>query len=176
MTRRFSQRLRKLSAEYAPTERRPLGGYVAELAGYGVLLAALAGAARLTGRRLPDRVGPADLALLTVATHKLARLIAKDSVTSPLRAPFTRFKEPIGHGEVMEEVRDHQVVRHAVGELLTCPFCLGVWVCTALAGGLVLAPRATRMVMTGAAAVTGSDFLQFAYTAAQRAAEPPEQS
>ena len=54
-------------------------------------------------------------------------------------------------------------VRHTIGELLTCPFCLGVWIATAYVAGLGVAPRATR----GWAAVftvTGiSDFLQPAY-------------
>ena len=50
------------------------------------------------------------------------------------------------------------------GELLTCPFCLGVWIGTAYVAGLGVAPRAAR----GWAAVftvTGviSDFLQQAY-------------
>jgi hypothetical protein len=32
-------------------------------------------------------------------------------------------------------------VRHAVGEMITCPFCLGAWVATGLVGGLVLAAK-----------------------------------
>ena len=49
-------------------------------------------------------------------------------MTSPLRAPFTRFEGASGHAEVAEEVREHGGVKHAVGELLTCPFCLAQWV------------------------------------------------
>ena len=58
-----------------------------------------------------------------------------------------------------------------MGELLSCPFCLAVWVATALTGGLVLAPRVTRLVATILTAVTASDFLQFAYAAAQRSGQ-----
>ncbi len=41
---------------------------------------------------MPERIGPGDILLLGVATHKLGRLLAKDWVTSFLRAPFTTFK------------------------------------------------------------------------------------
>jgi hypothetical protein len=93
-------------------------------------------------------------------------------VTSPLRAPFTRYDKPIGSGEVMEQVRDQgSGTRHAIGELLSCPFCLAVWVATGLTGGLVLAPRTTRLVATALTAVAASDFLQMAYAVAQQAAE-----
>ncbi|HLI25313.1 MAG TPA: DUF1360 domain-containing protein, partial [Acidimicrobiales bacterium] len=90
------------------------------------------------------------------------RLIAKDTVTAALRAPFTRFEGAAGEGEVNESVPG-QGLSHAVGELVTCPFCLAVWVATALAFGLILAPRPTRWVAGVLAAVTGSDYLQFAY-------------
>jgi len=50
---------------------------------------------------------------------------------------------------------------------------LAVWVATALTGGLMLAPRVTRLVATVLTAVTASDFLQFAYAAAQRSGQEP---
>lgn len=49
-------------------------------------------AARAAGRPLPERLSAQDVVLAGVATHKLSRLIAKDNVTSFLRAPFTRFQ------------------------------------------------------------------------------------
>ncbi|MFA1547804.1 DUF1360 domain-containing protein [Actinomadura chokoriensis] len=101
----------------------------------------------LTGRRLrggPPAIGLTDLALMTITTHKVARLIAKDPVTSPLRAPFTRHSGTAGPSELAEEVRGRGV-RHAVGELITCPFCTAQWVATAYAAGLVFVPQATRL-------------------------------
>ena len=105
--------------------------------------------------------------LVTVATHKLSRMLAKDSVLAVVRTPFTRFQEAAGAGEVHEEVRGHGP-RHAVGELVSCPFCLAQWVATGLAFGLVLAPRATRLAAGIFCAVAGSDALQFAYAALER--------
>ncbi|GAB3986940.1 hypothetical protein GCM10027615_80360 [Plantactinospora veratri] len=131
----------RLRQAYAPDEHRPLGGYLATMGTYAGVALALGIAAKTTGRRVPERPSVSDVVLLSVATHKLSRLLSKDAVTSPLRAPFTRYDRPIGSGEVMEQVRDEgSSARHAVGELLSCPFCLAVWISTGLTGGLVLAP------------------------------------
>jgi len=139
---------------------------------FGALATSLAGAAKVTGRPAPDRLSVGDVALLSIATHKLSRLLAKDAVTSPLRAPFARYAEPAGAAELNEEVRDHgSSVRHGIGELITCPFCLAVWVATGLAGGLVLAPRLTRLAAATLTATAVSDFLQMAYDIAKKAAE-----
>src|SRR3954451_25372422 len=106
---------------------------------FGVLAAVLAVAVKATGRALPERPSLGDVALISVATHKLSRLISKEAVTSPLRAPFMEYKRPHGGAEVGEEVRDQgSALRHSIGELISCPFCLAVWVSTGLTGGLVL--------------------------------------
>ena len=55
-------------------------------------------------------------------------------------------------------------MRHTVGELLTCPFCLGVWVATAYVAGLVVAPRPTRALAAVMTVVAGSDTLQHGYS------------
>jgi hypothetical protein len=141
------------------------------------LVSAGAAAVRASGRELPDRIPPGDAVLLAVATFRLARRIAKDPVTAPLRAPFTAFQGPSGHAEVAEEVREHGGAKHAVGELLTCPFCLAQWVATGLVFGYVAAPRATRLAAFTMTMVAGSDVLQFVYDAIQNGAlapSPPE--
>jgi Protein of unknown function (DUF1360) len=163
-----------LRRSYAPHEHRPLEGYVVTMSGYAAMTAALAAAIRATGRPVPQRPAAGDVVLLSIATHKLSRLLAKDAVTSPLRAPFTHYDRPIGSAEVAEDVRnDHDEVPHALGELLSCPFCLALWVATGLTGGLVLAPRFTRLASTALTAVAASDFLQLAYAIAKDAAEGP---
>lgn len=154
---------------YTQGEERPLGSFLVVMAAYGGSVAALSAAVKASGRELPERVAWSDLALATVATHKLSRLIAKDPVTSPLRAPFTEFAGTSGEAELAEEVRGAGP-RKAIGELVTCPFCLGQWVATGFAFGLVLAPRPTRLAATVFTALTGADFLQLAYAKAESAA------
>lgn len=146
---------------YSPHEERPLGSYLGLMGLYGAVMAGLLGAVRFSGRSLPERVEWPDLVLTAVATHRVTRLLSKDPVTSPLRAPFTRFSGTSGPAELAEEVRGHGL-RKAVGELVTCPFCLGQWVATAFMFGLVFAPRPTRMMAGIFSAVAGADFLQFA--------------
>lgn len=155
-------------AGHSPGQERPLGGYA-------ILTSAFAGACtafglwlRRSGRGLPERIDGRDIALIAVATHKSSRLLAKDRVTSTVRAPFTRFQDDAGAGEVDEAARGHGL-RRAVGELLICPYCLGMWISTFLTAGLIAAPRATRAVMVVFAAVFGSDVLQLAYARAIKA-------
>src|SRR5947209_20037288 len=94
------ERLRSAVAGYAPGEDRPLGGYLVTLTAYAGLTGGLAALARLTGRRAPERITTQDVVLISCATHKLSRLITKDSVTSPLRAPFSRYAGPTGDAEL----------------------------------------------------------------------------
>ena len=101
-----------------------------------------------------------------VATHKLTRLITKDWVTAPLRAPFTEYKESAGGGEVIEKSRGEGLQR-AIGDLVTCPWCSAPWVAATLGFGFVFAPRVTRFVSGIFAGVTVSDFLQHVYEAAK---------
>jgi hypothetical protein len=165
-------RLARVGRAYAPHDHRPLDGYLVAMGAFGALAAGLAGAVKVTGRPLPERPAAGDIALIAVATHKLSRLLAKDAVTSPLRAPFARYGESAGAAELNEEVRDQgSSVRHGIGELITCPFCLALWVATGLTGGLVLAPRLTRLAATTLTATAVSDFLQMAYDVAKHAAE-----
>jgi hypothetical protein len=156
-------------AEKADDER-PLRGYATVMAIYAAGAAAVAGLARLTGKRLPERPSAGDLTLLAVSTHKVSRLLTKDAVTSPLRAPVTRFEGAAGEAELNESPRGTGA-QHALGELLTCPFCTAVWVASGLAAGLVFAPRLTRFGMGVATAIAGADFLHLGYDAAKRVAE-----
>lgn len=149
-------------------EDRPLGGYAAAMAVYATAVAALAAAAKLTGRRSPEQITPWDVALLGMATHKLSRTIAKDAVTSPVRAAFTTYQKPSGDAELAEEARQHGGAKHAVGELITCPFCLAQWTATAFVAGTVLAPKATRLAAMTMTVVAISDYLQLGYAFLQR--------
>ena len=99
-----------------------------------------------------------------MATRKPSRLLAKDPVTSPLRAPFTRFAGTSGPAELQEKVRGRGF-RRAMGALVTCPFCLAVWVATSFGFSLVVAPRATRFAASVLTAVTGAEVLHLAYGA-----------
>ena len=153
-------------AGYAPPPKRPpFGSYALFTAVFnGAFGAALAAAGR--SGRLPERVDAGDVVLVGVAGHKLSRVIAKDKITSFLRAPFTEYQAPGGPGEVEERARGTGL-RRAVGELLVCPYCLGLWLSGGMHLGLIYAPRLTRTVASTFTALTIADFLQIAYKAAE---------
>jgi hypothetical protein len=169
MTATLGREARRIKDRYQGDEERPLGGYLAVLGVYGGVTGALTVLAKAFNRPVPT-LGLADTVLLSVATHKASRLLTKDAVLSPLRALFTEYEEPAGDGELMESVHGDGV-RHAAGELITCPFCAAVWVATGLSAGFVLAPRLTRLVCTTLTAVAVSDGLQLAYDTAKRGAQ-----
>jgi hypothetical protein len=149
-------------AGHSPDQERPLGGYAVLTGTFGAVSGAFALWLRASGREIPARMDVRDLALVSVATHKTSRLLAKDRVSSTIRAPFTRFQDDAGPAEVSEEARGRGL-RRAVGELVICPYCLGIWIASAFAAGLLVAPRATRWVASVLAAGVGSDVLQIAY-------------
>lgn len=163
----------------ATTDRRDVfGGYSDEekpLASYALLTGAfnlaVAGALLSAARsgRLPERLSGGDVLLFGIATHKLSRLIAKDTVTSFLRAPFVRYEGPGGINELDETPRG-EGLRRAVGELLFCPQCVGQWVAGGFVSALPRAPRTTRLVAGLFASLTLADFLHLAYTSAREKA------
>ena len=89
---RVSGLARTEKERYSDGEERPLGGYLAAMGAYAAVTTTLAATARLTRREVPDGLPLRDVLLSAVATHKLSRLITKDPVTSPLRAPFTVYQ------------------------------------------------------------------------------------
>ncbi|AYN38877.1 DUF1360 domain-containing protein [Streptomyces dangxiongensis] len=164
LARRVHGLLQRTGRGYSAGHDRPLGGYLAAMAGFAAYTTAWATAVRLRGRPLPDRPEPWDVVLTSVATFRLSRLLTKASVTSPLRAPFTKYVAPQGPAELHEEAKP-EPGKHTVGELATCPFCMSVWVASTLTAGQLLWPRATRTAMGALTALAGADTLQLAYSA-----------
>lgn len=154
-------------AGYAEPEKRPpFLPYLSFMTIFGTLVAAALAIAKRQGRELPEQVSAGELLLVGTASHKFARLLSKDKVASPLRAPFTELEGSGGPAEFEERSRGTGV-RKAIGELLVCPFCLGLWVVAAFSVGLLFAPRVTRFVAFLFTALTISDFFQIAYKAAE---------
>ncbi|HVT64010.1 MAG TPA: DUF1360 domain-containing protein [Mycobacteriales bacterium] len=155
------------AAEHYGRPASELRGYAGVMAVYAVGVGA-ATLAMWRKKRLPASFSAKDLALVALATHKLSRTLARDAVTSPLRAPFTRFEGSAGPGEVKEKVAARGAEK-SVGELITCPFCLDQWVATGFVTGLAVAPRLTRYIAAIFAARAGADFIHFGYAAAEQA-------
>jgi hypothetical protein len=149
-----------------PGDDRPLGSYAVLMSAFGTLTAVFAVWFGRSGRDLPERIEARDLLLLTAASHKTARLLSKDRITSPIRAPFTQPQGEGGPGEVEETSRGHGL-RRAIGQLLLCPYCLGMWTSAGFVAGLLTVPRLTRWVASVFSIFFGSELLQIAYKRAE---------
>ena len=144
----------------------PTRDYAALVAVFNGLLATALLARKCSREPLPERVEPQDLVLFALATQKLSRVITKDKVTSAFRAPFTEIEGKGGAGELEERPRG-QGLRRAIGDLITCPFCLGTWIASGFIYGYIFTPRLTR-ILGSIFAVSGvADFLQQGYVKAQ---------
>ncbi len=152
-------------------------------AAYAGIVGTFAGgltAAGVLGRLLdrdPQGQTALDLVVLSAATFKAARTLARDEVTSFLREPFVRGH---AHGSRRsargqspragsqsggdEEPVESGDLRQAIGELVTCSRCVGTWAAAGLAATQVLAPRFGRLVTWSLAAAGANDFLQASFT------------
>ena len=131
---------------------RPYPEYAALTAAFG---GTLSGFLLLANRRLPERIGFGDVARIGLASYKIGRLVARDRVTAWVRAPVTSDEEATQPKP--------QGTARALGELLTCPYCIGIWTSAGLSYALVLLPRETRLVTTIFSAQAVADFLNAAF-------------
>ncbi|SRR5712691_8718236 len=145
------------------TETRPRPPYRAYAQITGAFVGGLAAAAALARLldREPREQSALDLVVLSAATFKAARTIARDEVTSFLRAPFVEGEAHEG-GEDPLETGDLQ---QAIGELVTCSRCIGMWVAAGLAATQIVAPRVGRLLTWSLAAAGANDFLQAGFAA-----------
>ena len=94
---------------------------------------------------------------LGLATFALSKLVAKEKVDAWVRVPFVEEhpegRRPKGTG-----------VRYAVGELLTCTRCVGVWSALGLTALRVTRPREARVVNTVLGASAINDVAQAGFT------------
>lgn len=148
--------------ESSRTER-PLGSYGILITLYALTFATPLAVAARRGA-LPQRPSFRDLVLLGVGTFKLSRLLTSDAVTGVIRAPFVHYEGMEGVTTPKESPRGTGL-RRAVGQLLLCPACTGVWVASLMTAGLVASPRATRVAAGALTVAALSDFLQSAHKA-----------
>jgi hypothetical protein len=107
---------------------------------------------------------PRDIAHIALATFRAGRVTAFERVTEPFRDPVTEtVPDEFDAGENV--VAEGTGVHKAIGELVTCPICVGAWVASGLVYGLRIAPGPTRLV----AAILGVSGLAEMFNAATEA-------
>jgi hypothetical protein len=137
-----------------PSSTPPYEAYAA-ITGVFVGWLGLAGLAARIFDRDPACQSALDFAVLSAASFKAARTLARDEVTSFLRDPFVQGEAHEGGKEPVESGDFRQVI----GELVTCSRCSGTWAAAFLASTQILAPRFGRLTWSLAAA-GANDFLQ----------------
>lgn len=138
----------------AREEARPLGEYALLSTTFALLLAGFLAA---YGRRIPHRIPFVDVARIGMASYKIGRLIAKEEISTFVRAPVTEDPEA-------QEPKPTGAER-ALGELLTCPYCIEVWAASCLSYAYVLFPRETRFATSIFSAQAIADFLNAGFVA-----------
>ena len=88
---------------------------------------------------------PRDIILIALATFRAGRVAAYERVTQPFRDPVTE-TVPDEYDAGQNVVAEGTGVRKAIGELVSCPICVGTWVASGLVYGLRIAPGPTRLV------------------------------
>jgi hypothetical protein len=152
----------KVFDRYDSKHELPLGGYASLVGIYGLVLAGGLFKAR---RKAPiGGLSLGDGVVFGLATYQVARIVAKDRVLAPFRAPFTKYEDSAGAGEIKETSRGTGLQK-AAGDLLTCPYCLAPWVATAFSFGLLVQPRITRWLAGVFTTVAIADVAQQGYAA-----------
>jgi hypothetical protein len=125
----------------------------------GAFFGGLAAVAALSRRSPPGTA--LELAALSAATFKVSRTLTRERVGSFVRQPFVE-----GDADTGEDERPAGTgLQRAVGELVTCPRCLGTWSAAALASTQMLSPRFGRLLTWSLGASAANDFLQAAFVA-----------
>jgi hypothetical protein len=117
-TRSNRDPLQRMCPGYSDTPR-PLSAYLTLMGTFNAIFAGVLLLRNQSRGSLPSRLGVVDLVLAGIATHKISRLLAKDWVTSPLRAPFTKFEGAADLPAELSESPRGSGIRKALGELLT---------------------------------------------------------
>jgi len=141
-------------------QRPPYESYAAITGAFATLIAAAGVLGRLRGRD-PQCQTALDLVVLSAATFKAARTLARSEVASFMREPFVRGRAYSGEDE--EPVATGGM-EQAIGELVTCSRCVGTWAAAALASTQILAPRFGRLLTWSLAAAGVNDVLQAGFT------------
>ena len=85
-------------------------------------------------------------------------------MTASFRAYFSRHKEDLGYCEVNEEAR-REGIRRALGELLTCNYCMDMWVGLGVLASLRKFPEESRVAMRLFSSVAIANFMHVLYEA-----------
>ena len=102
-----------------------------------------------------------DLVMLALATMRLGRMVAFDHIAEPLRMPFAKtIADRNGAGSIV--VPKGKGFVRSIGQLISCPICVGTWIAAGLVYLLYFFPGPTRVFIVVAAVVGLAELLHSA--------------
>jgi hypothetical protein len=135
----------------------PYGSYTAIASAFAAILVVTTAFTRARGRG--GRCGSmADLAVLSAATFKCARVVSHERLGRIVREPLVEDED--GRGLARLERPAGSGLRRALGELVTCSRCTGTWAAAGLVATEAAAPRFGGVLRWTLAASAANDFLQ----------------
>ncbi len=139
-------------------EREPLADYALFITTFLTVTSRALFSQKSTHANASQRFLLSDAILLGLATARLSRLVTREKIMRVVRAPFTEVEEGTSLDEVKERPRGDGFVR-AMGELLTCPRCFGMWVSAGLNIAYRYTPSWTRTTSGILAVALINDFV-----------------
>lgn len=139
----------------------PYGAYAAIMGTFAGGLGAAGLLSRVIGRD-PQCQTTLDLVVLSAGSYKAARTLSSDEVTSFLWTPFVEGEAHSGEDEQPVQTGGFE---QAIGELVTCTRCVGMWAAAGLAVTQILAPRFGRLLTWSLASAGINDFLEAGFAA-----------
>ena len=91
-----------------------------------------------------DELSTVDFILMTLATWRLTRLFVYDNITKFIREQFFDVVKA-GKGYTLEKPKVGP--RRTLADLLTCPWCMGVWAAAVVIFFYLVTPYATYPIM-----------------------------
>ncbi len=107
------------------------------------------------------KISALDLVMLSLATMRLGRMVAFDHIAEPLRVPFAK-TVPDRNGAGSVTVPKGQGAIRSIGQLITCPICVGTWVAAVLVYLLYFFPGPTQVFVTMTAVIGAAELLHSA--------------
>jgi hypothetical protein len=103
--------------------------------------------------RTYDSLRPLDLVLITLASFRLIRLVLHDKITAFFREQF--YDAMPGKGGFVL-IKPEKGPRRTIADLLSCPWCFGVWAAATVTFFYLLTPYALFPVLLLAIAAVAS--------------------
>lgn len=90
-----------------------------------------------------NQLGYFHLLILGLAVYRAANIISNEAVTKPIRAPFV--DKTHKDGKIIEQPKNSGFTG-AMGLLIFCPSCTGVWIAATLVYLYILFPQPTFLI------------------------------